>query len=299
MWKLCSKTLLLLLLVLPLILTVTNPASHVAYAEDELEGEDDVPEDADVADDGAQEADVLENAEEAESEDSPKASPNADATIIFTKPIGSSNMDLPAGKIVEFLVGFTNKGDQDMLVESIDAAFLYPMDHTFVIQNFSAVHYLKAVKPGQQSSFAYSFIPADAFAGRPFGLSVNLAYRDMDNRAFRQSLFNETINIVEVDEGLDGETLFLYIFLAAGAVLLLVLGQQALVAAGKKRLGTGKSESSGAKSTSSVSDDGIDYDWIPKGTLSELNKSPKKSPRRSPRQPRYFFIHAVDTVGKK
>nr|CAG4652215.1 EOG090X0ETF [Triops cancriformis] len=279
----CSKLLLLLLLVLPLVLTVTKPGT-ICVTLTGLEDEEDIAEDTDVSDDGAPEADVPENVEEADSDDSPKASPNADATILFTKPIGSANLDLPAGKIVEFLVGFSNKGDQDMLVESIDAAFLYPMDHTFVIQNFSAVPYLKAVKPGQQSTFAYSFIPADAFAGRPFGLAVNLAYRDMDNRAFRQTLFNETVNITEVDEGLDGETLFLYIFLAAGAVLLLVLGQQALVAAGKKRLGTGRSESSGPKVTASVSDDGIDYDWIPKGTLSELSKSPKKSPRRSPRQ---------------
>jgi translocon-associated protein subunit alpha len=87
-------------------------------------------------------------------------------------------LELPAGQIAEFLVGFTNKGNQDMVIETVEAAFHYPMDHTFVIQNFSAIQYFKVVKPQQQATVAYSFIPAEPFAGRPFGLSINLAYRD-------------------------------------------------------------------------------------------------------------------------
>jgi translocon-associated protein subunit alpha len=87
--------------------------------------------------------------------------------------------ELPAGQITEFLVGFTNKGNQEMMVESVEAAFHYPMDHSFVIQNFSAFSYAKVVKPQQQATVLYSFIPSEHFAGRPFGLSINLAYRDM------------------------------------------------------------------------------------------------------------------------
>lgn len=168
------------------------------------------------------------------------------------------HIDLPAGQIAEFLVGFTNKGNREMIVETVEAAFHYPMDHTFVIQNFSAIQYQKLVKPQQQATLAYSFIPAEPFAGRPFGLSINLAYRDIvslyedvilqkvmwiffnwlqEGRVYSEAVFNETINIVEVDEGLDGETFFLYLFLAAGVVLLLVLGQQALASMGKRRGG--------------------------------------------------------------
>ena len=51
------------------------------------------------------------------------------------------------------------------------------MDFTYHIQNFSAIAYQKTVKEGQEATVAYSFIPADAFAGRPIGLSINLAYR--------------------------------------------------------------------------------------------------------------------------
>jgi len=43
--------------------------------------------------------------------------------------------DLPAGKEVRFLVGFTNKGSSDFIIESMDAAFRYPQDYSFYIQN--------------------------------------------------------------------------------------------------------------------------------------------------------------------
>ena len=43
--------------------------------------------------------------------------------------------DFPAGFLVKFLVGFTNKGDKDFVVDSMDASFRYPQDYSFHIQN--------------------------------------------------------------------------------------------------------------------------------------------------------------------
>ena len=65
-----------------------------------------------------------------------------------------------------------------MMVDTVEATFHYPMDFSYVIQNFSAIQYAKVVKPKQQATVSYSFIPAEPFAGRPFGLSFNLAYRN-------------------------------------------------------------------------------------------------------------------------
>jgi translocon-associated protein subunit alpha len=59
-----------------------------------------------------------------------------------------------------------------------------------------------------------------------------------EGRVYSEAVFNETVNIIEVDEGFDGETFFLYLFFAAGSVLLLVLGQQALASMGKRRGGS-------------------------------------------------------------
>nr|CAG4638773.1 EOG090X0ETF [Cyclestheria hislopi] len=248
-------------------------------AEDEIENED-------AGDIAADEAVVSDDGDSKTDDDTEgvklSASPDAETSILFTRPSGIVNLELPAGQIAEFLVGFTNKGNQDMLIDSVEAAFHYPMDYSFVIQNFSAIQYGKLVKPNQQATVAYSFIPAEPFAGRPFGLSINLAYRNMDGHIFSDSVFNETVNIIEIDEGLDGETFFLYVFLAAGVVLLLVLGQQALASVGKRRGGP-RIETGTNRHTGSVSDDGIDYDWIPKSALNDINRSPKHSPRRSPR----------------
>lgn len=86
--------------------------------------------------------------------------------------------ELPAGNIVEFLVGFTNKGENDFVLESLDASFRYAMDFNFYIQNFSTFTFNKVVKPKHEATLAYSFIPSESFAGRPFGLNVNLNYKD-------------------------------------------------------------------------------------------------------------------------
>lgn len=52
------------------------------------------------------------------------------------------------------------------------------MDFNFYIQNFSTVVYNKIVKPKHEATLAYSFIPSENLAGRPFGFNINLNYRD-------------------------------------------------------------------------------------------------------------------------
>jgi len=49
-------------------------------------------------------------------------------------------VDLPAGQPVKLLVGFFNKGTNDFVVESMDAAFRYPQDYSFYIQNVCVTH---------------------------------------------------------------------------------------------------------------------------------------------------------------
>ena len=230
-----QNLILLLLLVTPALIQIANPGkfffinfikvknfnfilgSLVVRAE-----EDEVDEDVVETDE--------EPAEEASTDDEDEisdknVSPDADTTLLFTKPTQApgGSVELPAGKIVEFLVGFANKGDKDFVVDSLEASFRYPMDFTYHIQNFSAIPYQKTVKPDQEATVAYSFIPADAFAGRPIGLIVNLAYRDLEGNFFMDPVFNETVQIVEFDEGFDSEVFFMYVFLVAGAFLVLFL----------------------------------------------------------------------------
>lgn len=109
---------------------------------------------------------------------------------ISEQEILNFSTDLQAGFPVEFLVGFTNKGVEDYVVESMEASFRYPMDYTYYIQNFTALPYNKEVKPLQEATFAYSFIPNEAFAGRPFGLNIQLNYRDASGNYYQVSCLN-------------------------------------------------------------------------------------------------------------
>jgi translocon-associated protein subunit alpha len=260
---------MLVILVLPMVM-ISEKGLAVAE-EDELEEE----EEGVVEEDGADEAETSdETIEETQEEDDGKktTSPDADTIILFTKPAGTSNMELPAGNVVEFLVGFTNKGEQEMMVDSMEASLRYPMDFTFHIQNFSAINYGKVVKPQQQATVAYSFIPADAFAGRPIGLTINLNYRDAAGNFFIDPVFNETVQIVEFDEGFDTETFFMYVCIFGAVILLLFLAFNIL--SGKKGAPRSKPVETG------TDEDGVDYEWIPKSALKKTPGSGKTSPRQ-------------------
>merc|ERR1719281_995477 len=254
---------------------MVSEKSMVRAEEDELEEEDEGTVEEEEGAEAGDEAGVEED------ESKKLTSPDADTVILFTKPPGTSNLELPAGQISEFLVGFTNKGEQEMVVDSMEASLRYPMDFTFHLQNFSAINYVKTVKSKQQATVAYSFIPADAFAGRPIGLTINLHYRDAAGNFFIDPVFNETVQIVEFDEGFDTETFFMYVCIFGAAVLLLFLAFNFL--SGKKGGSRPKPVETG------TDDDGVDYEWIPKSAL-RTPGSGKTSPRQrkakktSPRQ---------------
>ena len=89
---------------------------------------------------------------------------------------------------------------------------------------------------------------------------------------FRDTVFNETMNIVEFSEGIDTEMIFLYLIMASVVILALVAGQQFLGSYTKKRMsGSRSSDAQKNKQTS-----GIDYDWIPKATLQQISRYSNK-----------------------
>lgn len=207
---------------------------------------------------------------ETEEEASVTTSPDANTFLLFTKPLYTPgvNLELPAGHPVDFLIGFLNTGADHFVVDSVEASFRYPMDFNYYIQNFSAVPFNREIFPGHEATVSYSFIPSESFAGRPFGLNIALNYRDVNGIQYTEAVFNETVNIIELDEGLDGETFFLYVFLAAIAVLLLVVGQQFLAGSVGKRKRSQVTRKAIETGTSSITD--VNYDWLPQDTLKAI-----------------------------
>lgn len=105
---------------------------------------------------------------------------NSHLNVLLFSPPPPLPPDFPANNIVKFLVGFTNKGAEDFIVEFLDASFRYPQDYQFFIQNFTALPLNILVPPQRQATFEYSFIPAEPMGGRPFGLVINLNYKDQN-----------------------------------------------------------------------------------------------------------------------
>ncbi|XP_041836723.1 translocon-associated protein subunit alpha-like [Melanotaenia boesemani] len=274
MFNFGSKLLLLFLLAFPCGLITVG---HV-YADSDS-GEDIIDEAA--VDDDEDEEEVLveedqmqnsEGNEEYSDEATDKlitSHSDADTTIIFT-----AGEDFPANEIVRFLVGFTNKGSQAFTVQSLEASIRYPQDFQFFIQNFTALPLNTVVQPQAQASFEYSFIPPQNMAGRPYGLVILLSYHDTEGTAFQTAIYNQTVTITEREEGLDGETMFMYVFLV-GLVALMVFGMyQVLESRTRKRISV-KIE----KGTTGIND--VDISWIPQETLNAMSKaSPKTSPRK-------------------
>ncbi|XP_016116187.1 translocon-associated protein subunit alpha-like [Sinocyclocheilus grahami] len=261
--KLLQKLLLLLLLAFPATLLLKGTVVSAQDATDEEEAVDEDAADDVMAEDEDDEAEVedddnTELTEEKEEEEEEalvgemKASPNADTTILFVK-----GEDFPANDIVKFLLGFTNKGSENFVVESLDASFRYPQDFQFYIQNFTALQLGTEVPPQRQATFEYSFIPAEPMGGRPFGLVINLNYRD------------SSVSLCERES-----VIFLYVFLS-GLGLLLVVGLHQLLESRKRRRPAAKVE----MGTSNHND--VDMSWIPQETLNQINKA---SPRQSPRK---------------
>lgn len=288
-----KKFFLFLLIALPAALMIAENGRLMTRAEDEIiedaaEGEDD--DEATVETDDGPKIEIIQTEEAPEEEEEPpiKASPDAKTTILFTQPKG---MELPAEKLVKFLVGFSNVGKQDFVIDTMEASFRYPQDFSYYIQNFTAVRFERLVEPSREATLEYAFTPSESLHARPFGLVINLNYHDAEGNIFQDAVFNETISIVEPDEGLDGETFFLYVFLVAVAVLVLVGVQQALGNFSKKRLS--KPRQPVEMGTQNKGD--VDYDWLPKETLNELNKSPKRSPRQSPSRRRAKRSAGTDT----
>ncbi|CAB3983072.1 translocon-associated subunit alpha isoform X2 [Paramuricea clavata] len=300
MFSILKRLLFLLLLVFPAVIFITNEG--VAAEEDEIIDDDGVEDldaegDADISDededgkvesedelgeepDGPQSTDAdTAGEQDVTEEEEPEiptltASPDAETTILFTS---HPEQEIAAGSIVDCLVGFTNNGKADFVIEALDASLRYPQDYSYFIQNFTARSLNRLVKPGEQATFDYAFKPHENLGGRPFGIVVALYYKDAEGKDWLDSVFNETVTFKEQDEGFDGETFFLYVFVAAMAILIIMGAQYILSSIGKKKPGKPYVE----MGTQQKSD--VDIDWLPKETTTEFGKN---SPRRSPRNRR-------------
>lgn len=265
-----NRTLRLTLITLCTFLVASNNFCHIlgtSAAEDAVENEQ--PLNTDDMDTVVTEAPI---------DKGPAPSDDADVTFMFTRPIADKPYEFAIGKEVHFLVGFKNKAQKDFSIHTMDASFRYALDFSYTLQNFTSHPYNRLVEPNQETTIGYTFFISEQYAARTYGFTVNLLYSDKDGVQYQNTVFNETVSLVELDEGLDTETFFLYILLA-GFVALIGYGLNSLYIkyVNPSRRSTTKPR---AEQERTINSKEVDYDWLPPSMVANLKKTSasKKAP---------------------
>lgn len=211
----------------------------------------------------------------------PKPADDADVNFILTRPVTTKPYEFPIGKEVHFLVGFKNKGQKDFEVKNMETSFRYALDFSYVLQNFTSHPYNRVVAPNQEATFGYTLYVSEQYAARSYGFNVNLLYSDKDGVQYQNTVFNETVTLIELDEGLDSETFFLCILLA-GFVALIGYGLNKLYlkyVTPNVRRSVAKPKPEVEKTTSTNE---VDYDWLPPSMVANLKKTSTGSKKAAP-----------------
>lgn len=259
------------LFALATFLVAFNSVNHIVgiSAEDTVENEPTVSSD-----------DMDTVSTEAPTQLGPVSSDDADVTFLFTRPVVEKPYQFAIGKEVHFLVGFKNKAQKDFHINTMDASFRYALDFSYTLQNFSSYPYNRVVEPNQETTLGYTFFVSEQYAARTYGFTVNLLYSDKDGVQYQNSVFNETVTLVEIDEGLDSETFFLYILLA-GFFALIGYGLNQLYV--KYVLPTRRSSSKPKVEQEKVTNTKeVDYDWLPPSMVANLKKTSTSSKKTAP-----------------
>lgn len=296
MFRLLPNILLIVLIAFPVTLLMSGSA--VVKAQEDVVEEDIAPDAADdgpIEDDSDSKVETEDEAVDSETEteaDSAATEKTTEEEEEAEKPAGIGHLkdaettvlfpdypdkQLPAGKPIRVLVGLANKGENALLVETLDASFRYPQDFSYTIQNFTASLYNGVVQPGEEATYQYQFYPHESYGGRPFGVTIMMFYKDAEGTQFATGVFNETVTFQELEESFDGEQFFLYVLLAAITLLVIFGINYAFTSKSKKSASKSEAFEQGTQNGD------VDYDWIPKETLNDFNKA---SPRRSPKQRR-------------
>jgi translocon-associated protein subunit alpha len=201
--------------------------------------------------------------------------PDVETSFLFTK---YPEEDLPAGKIVQCLIAFHNIGvERSYTVQSVQASLRYPMDYSYHLQNYTRLHINKTVEANREATFSYVIRTSEHYTGRPFGFVIEVNYVDEDQTRFMHTVFNKTINFVEVDDSFDAEAILLYLFFATVAVLVAVIVYYAFFTSGAKK-GSGPKKARVETGTSDMNGNAGGDEWLPAHARNiNANKSPKTS----------------------
>jgi len=195
------------------------------------------------------------------------AAPGVSTSFVFPT---SPTKQIAIGRDIEVIIGFHNEGSSTFNVSQIFGALRYPQDWRYYIQNFTKQASNVVVKPGEQHSFVYTFMPDNFLESREIGFSGQFFYSDLEGNNYTSYWYNSTISLIEVQEPLDLQTLFTYIGLVGVAGLVLFIIYKS-VSDKKSRKPARRVE------TGTVATNVIDGEWL-EGTHANLKAPKQRSP---------------------
>ena len=154
------------------------------------------------------------------------------------------------------------------------------MDFSYYLQNYTAKLLNRSVDAQREVTFSYVFKTSERFAGRPFGFVIEANYYDEVDSPFVHTVFNKTVNFVEVDDVFDAEAIMLYVLFGAIVVLVVVIVYYYGFggAGSNKQAGGGKRNKGGVVETGTAHKNGSVVDeWLP----AHARKSPKVATPKS------------------
>eukprot|EP01116_Phalansterium_solitarium_P003793 TRINITY_DN14614_c0_g1_i1.p2 TRINITY_DN14614_c0_g1~~TRINITY_DN14614_c0_g1_i1.p2 ORF type:complete len:284 (+),score=89.33 TRINITY_DN14614_c0_g1_i1:69-854(+) len=203
----------------------------VAFSATKVFGQDDY---ADPADEIPQEAEVdLDDSVAQVSEPTLISSQHVHTSYLFPSS-PDKKFVVADSNPVELLVGFSNVGDKNLNVSFIQAALMYPQDHRYFIQNYSRWSYSQIVKPEEQATFLYKFLPDAGLDVRDFDLTVIVFYNDGAEGYYATTVYNDTVSFVDRSDAVDAQTFFTYVGVIAVAGLAAFIAYKNFFAAPKK-----------------------------------------------------------------
>eukprot|EP01130_Rhizamoeba_saxonica_P000080 TRINITY_DN10100_c0_g1_i1.p1 TRINITY_DN10100_c0_g1~~TRINITY_DN10100_c0_g1_i1.p1 ORF type:complete len:222 (-),score=41.95 TRINITY_DN10100_c0_g1_i1:22-687(-) len=138
------------------------------------------------------------------------ASRNITTSAVFPR---HNSMKVPAGEVVELLLGFKNIGDKAVNVTYIRSNLLFNYDKS-VIKNFTTFAYGDVVMPGEEATFSYSFYIDQMVQPSNYGFISAVYYYDEQYQNYTTVFFNGTIDVIEAERDIDVSNFFGLVFLA-------------------------------------------------------------------------------------
>lgn len=196
------------------------------HGNDDVEAVEDVEEDDvevfDEEDEAEEEEEEEEDEDEEEDDDdefgdehasSSFGHPDVESSYLFPK---YPDNKIKLGQEATLVVVLSNAGSETFNLTDVRAHLHSAYDFTYYIQNYTGKDPNAVLYPNTEVSLEYTFVPDKTLETLEYWMSAYVTYNDTNNRVFRSTFTNTTIELIEGDSVFTVNQFFTYFLVAAG-----------------------------------------------------------------------------------